>query len=197
MNLIFDLGNILIEWNKDKILSKIIPEDDYDLFDKVIFQSGLWDKLDKGELTIIELQHHLNKNIGLQYENEIQEILWNWPEYVEVYPDLYEIIEELKNMNHKIYILSNTSRIFYRILDKELFKIKSILDGYVISCEVGCMKPDYNIYEMLINKYQLNRSSSIFFDDIQENVKSALDVGLLAYHITNIGELKEKLRVLI
>ena len=167
------------------------------LIDKVIFQSGLWDKLDKGELTIIELQHHLNKNIGLQYENEIQEILWNWPEYVEVYPDLYEIIEELKNMNHKIYILSNTSKIFYRILDKELFKIKSILDGYVISCEVGCMKPDYNIYEMLINKYQLNRSSSIFFDDIQENVKSALDVGLLAYHITNIGELKEKLRVLI
>ena len=47
MDIILDMGNVLLEWNKDKILKAVAKtEKDYLILDKVIFQSGLWERLD-------------------------------------------------------------------------------------------------------------------------------------------------------
>ena len=52
MDIILDMGNVLLEWNKDKILRGVVKtEKDYMILDKAIFQSGLWERLDLGTLT--------------------------------------------------------------------------------------------------------------------------------------------------
>ena len=52
MDIILDMGNVLLEWNKDKILKAVAKtEKDYLILEKVIFQSGLWERLDLGTLT--------------------------------------------------------------------------------------------------------------------------------------------------
>ena len=45
-NLVFDMGNVLIEWNSEKIL-KAITEDIHlqDLLRKEVFETGLWVKI--------------------------------------------------------------------------------------------------------------------------------------------------------
>mgnify|MGYP001693199863 CR=1 FL=1 len=54
-NLVFDLGNVLIEWNSEKILTYFEPEKERrQVLRQAIFESGVWHKTDKGELSLKE-----------------------------------------------------------------------------------------------------------------------------------------------
>lgn len=198
MNIIFDLGNVLIEWNKEKILSKICKNDlEYNLFNKFVFQSNLWIDLDNGKISLEFLENQLIDEMGHQYQDQIHELVWNWFNYVDLYDEVYEIIKQLKKKNFQIYVLSNTSSIFHILLDSVLSKVSSVLDGYVISCEVKMMKPQKEIYLSLVNKYQLDIKDCIFLDDLEENVEAARTLGIKAFQIKERKEISNILKDLL
>ena len=65
MDIIPDMGNVLLEWDKDKILQGISDtKKDYLMLDKTIFQSGLWERLDLGTMTREELVLKVVSMIG-------------------------------------------------------------------------------------------------------------------------------------
>lgn len=198
MNIIFDLGNVLIEWNKEKILSKICKNDlEYNLFNKFVFQSNLWIDLDNGKISLEFLENQLIDEMGHQYQEQIHELVWNWFNYVDLYDEVYELIKQLKKKNFQIYVLSNTSSIFHILLDSVLSKVSSVLDGYVISCEVKMMKPQKEIYLSLVNKYQLDIKDCIFLDDLEENVEAARTLGIKAFQIKERKEISNILKDLL
>lgn len=198
MNIIFDLGNVLIEWNKEKILSKICKNDlEYNLFNKFVFQSNLWIDLDNGKISLEFLENQLIDEMGHQYQDQIHELVWNWFNYVDLYDEVYELIKQLKKKNFQIYVLSNTSSIFHILLDSVLSKVSSVLDGYVISCEVKMMKPQKKIYLSLVNKYQLDIKDCIFLDDLEENVEAARTLGIKAFQIKERKEISNILKDLL
>lgn len=54
-NLVFDFGNVLIEWNPAKILAAFVEDEgDRKCVKDAIFDSGLWAQTDTGELTLEE-----------------------------------------------------------------------------------------------------------------------------------------------
>ncbi|MDG7746869.1 HAD family phosphatase [Streptococcus pneumoniae] len=198
MNIIFDLGNVLIEWNKEKILSKICKNDlEYNLFNKFVFQSNLWIDLDNGKISLEFVENQLIDEMGHQYQDQIHELVWNWFNYVDLYDEVYELIKQLKKKNFQIYVLSNTSSIFHILLDSVLSKVSSVLDGYVISCEVKMMKPQKEIYLSLVNKYQLDIKDCIFLDDLEENVEAARTLGIKAFQIKERKEISNILKDLL
>lgn len=198
MNIIFDLGNVLIEWNKEKILSKICKNDlEYNLFNKFVFQSNLWIDLDNGKISLEFLENQLIDEMGHQYQDQIHELVWNWFNYVDLYDEVYELIKQLKKKNFQIYVLSNTSSIFHILLDSVLSKVSSVLDGYVISCEVKMIKPQKEIYLSLVNKYQLDIKDCIFLDDLEENVEAARTLGIKAFQIKERKEISNILKDLL
>ncbi|CGF83374.1 hydrolase [Streptococcus pneumoniae] len=198
MNIIFDLGNVLIEWNKEKILSKICKNDlEYNLFNQFVFQSNLWIDLDNGKISLEFLENQLIDEMGHQYQDQIHELVWNWFNYVDLYDEVYELIKQLKKKNFQIYVLSNTSSIFHILLDSVLSKVSSVLDGYVISCEVKMMKPQKEIYSSLVNKYQLDIKDCIFLDDLEENVEAARTLGIKAFQIKERKEISNILKDLL
>ncbi len=198
MNIIFDLGNVLIEWNKEKILSKICKNDlEYNLFNKFVFQSNLWIDLDNGKISLEFLENQLIDEMEHQYQDQIHELVWNWFNYVDLYDEVYELIKQLKKKNFQIYVLSNTSSIFHILLDSVLSKVSSVLDGYVISCEVKMMKPQKEIYLSLVNKYQLDIKDCIFLDDLEENVEAARTLGIKAFQIKERKEISNILKDLL
>ena len=198
MNIIFDLGNVLIEWNKEKILSKICKNDlEYNLFNKFVFQSNLWIDLDNGKISLEFLENQLIDEMGHQYQDQIHELVWNWFNYVDLYDEVYELIKQLKKKNFQIYVLSNTSSIFHILLDSVLSKVSSVLDCYVISCEVKMMKPQKEIYLSLVNKYQLDIKDCIFLDDLEENVEAARTLGIKAFQIKERKEISNILKDLL
>ena len=184
MDIILDMGNVLLEWNKDKILKAVAKtQKDYLILDKAIFQSGLWERLDLGTLTREELVLKVISMIGSIYQEKVQEVVWNWPSYIEIYMEVFPLLVHLKEKGHRIFVLSNTSPVFYELLEEQLSPLNEILDGFVLSCDIKAVKPDRKIFEEILHKYQLDPANCVFLDDIADNTKMAESLGIKAYQV--------------
>lgn len=54
-NILFDMGNVLLEWNARKNIAQVEPDAERaDKLEKVVFTSGIWERQDTGELTVEE-----------------------------------------------------------------------------------------------------------------------------------------------
>ena len=177
-NLIFDLGNVLIEWNSEKILTSFEPEKERrQLLRQVIFESGVWHQTDRGELSLKEAYEEVLAQLDASYHSAVKNIFYHWYEVVHVYSDLQERIRLWAKQGYRIYILSTTCEIFYRIEKAGLLPIYPLLSGYILSSEVGVVKPEPEIYQKLLKKYSLNPTESVFIDDIQANLDTAAELG--------------------
>ena len=184
MDIILDMGNVLLEWNKDKILRGVVKtEKDFMILDKAIFQSGLWERLDLGTLTREELVLKVVSMIGSIYQEKVQEVVWNWPSYIEIYTEVFPLLVRLKEKGHRIFVLSNTSPVFYELLEEQLSPLNEILDGFVLSCDIKAIKPDPKMFEEILHKYDLNPENCIFLDDVKDNTKMAESLDIKAYQI--------------
>ena len=195
MDIILDMGNVLLEWNKDKILRGVVKtEKDYMILDKAIFQSGLWERLDLGTLTREELVLKVVSMIGSIYQEKVQEVVWNWPSYIEIYMEVFPLLVHLKEKGHRIFVLSNTSPVFYELLEEQLSPLNEILDGFVLSCDIKAIKPDPKMFEEILHKYDLNPENCIFLDDVKDNTKMAESLGIKAYQVKQRSDVVDILK---
>ena len=195
MDIILDMGNVLLEWNKDKILRGVIKtEKDFMILDKAIFQSGLWERLDLGTLTREELVLKVVSMIGSIYQEKVQEVVWNWPSYIEIYTEVFTLLVRLKEKGHRIFVLSNTSPVFYELLEEQLSPLNEILDGFVLSCDIKVVKPDPKMFEEILHKYQLDPVNCIFLDDVKDNTKMAESLGIKSYQVKKRSDVVDILK---
>lgn len=195
MDIILDMGNVILEWNKDKILRGVVKtEKDYMILDKAIFQSGLWERLDLGTLTREELVLKVVSLIGSIYQEKVQEVVWNWPSYIEIYTEVFPLLVGLKEKGHRIFVLSNTSPVFYELLEEQFSPLNEILDGFVLSCDIKAIKPDPKMFEEILHKYQLDPANCIFLDDVKDNTKMAESLGIKAYQVKHRSDVVDILQ---
>ena len=195
MDIILDMGNVLLEWNKDKILRGVVKtEKDYMILDKAIFQSGLWERLDLGTLTRENLVLKVVSMIGSIYQEKVQEVVWNWPSYIEIYTEVFPLLVRLKEKGHRIFVLSNTSPVFYELLKDQLAPLEKILDGFVLSCDIKAIKPDRKMFEEILRKYQLDPANCVFLDDIADNTNMAESLGIKAYQVKQRSDVVDILK---
>ena len=177
-NLVFDLGNVLIEWNSEKNLTYFEPEKERrQVLRQAIFESGVWHQTDKGELSLKDACEEVLAQLDVSYHSAIKNIFYHWYEVVHVYSGLQERIRLWANQGYRIYILSTTCEIFYHIEKAGLLLIYPLLSGYILSSEVGVVKPEVEIYRKLLKKYGLDSVESVFIDDIQANLDTAAELG--------------------
>jgi len=91
------------------------------------------------------------------------------------------MLADLRQKGYKLYYLSNLCQ-FQLDQQRRMHRLDFLeeFDGGVFSCETPWRKPDERLYRFLIEKYQLNPQSSLFFDDAQENVDMAKKIGFNA-----------------
>ena len=195
MDIILDMGNVLLEWNKDKILQGVSEmKKDYLILDKTIFQSGLWERLDLGTMTREELVLKVVSMIGRTYQKKVEEVIWNWPSYIDIYTEVFPVLLELKKKGHRIFVLSNTSKVFYDLLDEQLSPLKELLDGFVLSCDIKAIKPDLAMFKGILDKYQLDPVNCVFLDDIEDNTNAAEKLGIRVYQVKKRSDVVDILK---
>lgn len=195
MDIILDMGNVLLEWNKDKILQGVSDtKKDYLMLDKTIFQSGLWERLDLGTMTRQELVLKVVSMIGSTYQKKVEEVIWNWPSYIDIYTEVFPVLSELKIKGDRIFVLSNTSKVFYDLLDEQLSPLKELLDGFVLSCDIKAIKPDLAMFKEILDKYQLDPTHCVFLDDIEDNTSAAEKLGIKAYQVKKRSDVVDILK---
>lgn len=189
-NLVFDMGNVLIEWNSEKIL-KAITEDIHlqDLLRKEVFETGLWVETDEGVKTREEVIEIVTGKLGEDYRNEITQLLRYWYKYVDVFTKVQDRIIELSKSGYSIYILSNTAFTFYDLVKEGYLPATAVAKGMVLSCEEKVLKPNEKIYNILLERYNLDPHNTMFFDDLPENIWGAARCGINGFVVENESEL--------
>ena len=195
MDIILDMGNVLLEWNKDKILQGVSDtKEEYLILDKAIFQSGLWERLDLGTMTREELVLKVVSMIGRTYQKKVEEVIWNWRSYIDIYTEVFPVLSELKKKGHRIFVLSNTSKVFYDLLEEQLSPLKELLDGFVLSCDIKAIKPDLVMFKEILDKYQLDPTNCVFLDDIEDNTNAAQKLGIKAHQVKKRNDVVDLLK---
>ena len=175
-NLVFDFGNVLIEWNPAKILATFV-EEDRKRIKAAIFDSGFWAQTDTGQLTLEVAIQAAQTLLDSSYSATVEAIFTHWYEIVDVYYQLQEKIFEWAQLGYGIYILSTTSEIFYAVENAGLLPMTKVLTGKILFYEVGCAKPDKSIYQKLLAQYALQANQCVFIDDLQVNLDVAKSLG--------------------
>lgn len=85
--------------------------------------------------------------------------------------------DEFGKKLHKLYILSNWGKIGFDKIRQQFPQIIELFDGCVISGEAGYSKPEREIFELIINRYQLKNQPCVFIDDNEINVIAAQQFG--------------------
>jgi len=106
-----------------------------------------------------------------------------------------EFIQRLKRNGYKVYLLSNYGERNF-MYAKEHFKFLEYADGGVISYQVKHIKPEPEIYEALIEKYNINPNEAVFLDDSQVNLDGAIPFGFHTILVTEFEKAVEELREL-
>ena len=184
------MGNVLIEWNSEKILQAITDDRKLqNLLRKEVFETGLWVQTDEGVKTREEMIEIVTAKIGEEYRNEITQLSRYWYKYVDVYTKVQDRIIELSKNGYNIYILSNTAYTFYDLVKEGYIPAASIAKGIVLSCEEKVLKPNEKIYNILLERYNLDPHDAMFFDDLSENIWGAARCGINGFVVENEREL--------
>lgn len=182
-NIIFDLGGVVVEWNAKKVLETFKGNPILVNFVKEnrLFLND-WRAYDRGDVTRQELIDKVALLSGCPTK-DCNEFIEHVKHSLAPIPETETLIKELSARGFKLYCLSNMSVDFYDYLKtREVFKY---FDGQIISALEHMVKPDREIYNLLLNRYHLKPEESLFIDDLEPNVKAAQAVGINTLHFTN------------
>lgn len=183
-NLIFDVGNVLLEYRWYQMLLDFgLTEEEAQTARPLIFDNKLWNEFDLGNLTTQEIIDRYCVELP-QYEELLRWFFGHLELMHVARPDIWKRVHDLKEKGYRIYLLSNYSEDFFNIHTKDADFMNDI-DGRLVSYEVHLMKPDPAIYKCLLDKYELKAEESVFFDDRLENTQAAEALGIKSYTITS------------
>lgn len=195
-NIVFDLGNVLIDYNPRRIVNAVFKEEtDQKLFFNEIFLTKAWKKLDQG---VISFDDHYKNLVTLypQYKEEIGWILDNWLKDMPLIPGMYKVVETISKAGYDLYILSNASMRYYTYALSKL-DIFKFFKGITISAELKLIKPQKEIFDRFCQIHNLSPEECLFFDDQLDNVQAANKSGWQAQQFTSTKNLKEYLQEII
>ena len=78
-------------------------------------------------------------------------------------------------------------------IEKRYFFPK-LVEGAIYSFDVGCRKPDENIYRIAMKNANVNDPRDcLFIDDLFENVEAAMRMGMNTIHFESTYKLKNEM----
>lgn len=194
-NFIFDFGWVLVKFDSRYMTEKYVKsEKDCSLAHGVIFDRLYWDRLDNGTITDDEVKSGICSRLPKNLWDAACKAYDNWYYNLPFIDGMVDLVKQIKANGGKLFILSNISIGFaenYKNVPqlKELF---SLFDGLVFSGPLKIVKPSKEIFEHLLNKYNLTAKETLFVDDSEKNVKGAEAAGINAYQFDgNADKLKK------
>ena len=193
---IFDVGMILVEFRWKAYLKEFgWNEEINEKVAKATVLSDTWNKFDKGIMSWEELfKEFLSHDSSV--EKEIKLFFEQIGNIVRAYEDTEGWIRSVKESGCKVYILSNYPELLFEKSQKELGFLKYV-DGAVFSFQEKTVKPEDEIYQRLLEKYEINPSEAVFLDDVEKNLLAAQKHGIATIHVSEREEAQKKLKKML
>ncbi len=129
------------------------------------------------------------KKIGFNIDRE--EFFNFWFSGEKLVPKLIDYTKKLKERGLKVFILSNNFKERTKYYRKNFPEIFSSVDKVYFSWETGFVKPDPKAYLNILREQRLRPEECLYFDDSEENIKSAQKLGIRAIKYISFLETKK------
>ena len=184
MKFLFDLGGVFFDWNPNYFFINIfrdLEERQYFLNeicnDAWNIQQDAGRSIKDAEIELIPKFPKYEKQIKMYYANHRNMIKGTFTKSI-------EILNYLKKNNYECYVLSNWSaETFIGMTENYPFLKK--FDGLLISGEDKLIKPNLDIYQLAIKRFDLDPHKCVFIDDKLENIETAKKLSFHTIHLKN------------
>jgi len=99
-----------------------------------------------------------------------------YKKFFHIFSEIIDLVEELKKKGIITAVLSNVSRMHADMIRE--YKGYEFFDVVILSCEVGIVKPEKEIYQLTLDKLGIKGEEAIFIDDREENLVPARELGI-------------------
>jgi 2-haloacid dehalogenase len=188
--IVFDFGGVLLDWDPRYLYRKLFADDER--------------AMERFLETIDFYEWNLRQDAGRPFAEAIADHCQKHPEYcdlIRAYETLWEesiagpiqstvdVLREFKRADYPLYGLSNWSaETFPRA--KRKYNFLDWFEAIIISGEVGLIKPDPRIYELLLEKISRPAEQCLIIDDSVDNISVARQLGFRTIHFQSPGQLK-------
>ncbi|MEM7337997.1 MAG: HAD family phosphatase [Actinomycetota bacterium] len=190
---VFDLGNVLIPWDRRRLYAKLIDDDaELDHFLDTVLTMDVNASLDRGT-PIQEVVDALIARHDRAYHDLIQAFADRWPETVDhAIAGSVELLEALVDGGVPCYALSNWGRDTFELVEAR-YPFLQRFAGRVISGYEGVVKPEPEIFELLCDRYGFAPRQALFIDDSSANITAAEQLGFAVHLFTDPPSLRRDL----
>ena len=184
MNVVFDLGGVVVNWHLDRVLrSHSIDDAIAGRVKSALILHRDWSRFDIGVITSEELATAASERAGVA-AGLLLALLQSLSKAFSTIEETMQIIRRLRATGHRTFCLSNMPAPFYAHLVRVL-PFNQLFEGRVISSEVGLGKPDEAIFSHLLTTFDLDARYTLFFDDHIENCQAARLSGIDGVHFSD------------
>lgn len=192
-NIVFDFGGVLVDWNPHYLYDRYLGSREHaDWFLQNICTSEWNTQMDAGKPFAEGIAEKITEHP--EYEAAIRAYQTDWMQMMGgQIPTMQVLVEALRNQGYHLYGLTNWSaETFCQVRPK--YPIFNLLDGIVVSGEEKIAKPDLRIFQILMERYGITPSESIFTDDNLPNLVPAQTLGFHTIHFLNPAQLRHDLQ---
>ncbi|MGJ8624977.1 MAG: HAD family hydrolase [Yoonia sp.] len=168
---VFDIGNVLIEWQPERFFDQAIGVDRRQAFFDAIDLHGMNDRVDRGET----FRDVIDETIGTHPDWADELTMWHdrWINMAGPAIDhSVRLLRALRRAGHPVFALSNFGIQTFDIGLRE-YPFLEEFDKRYISGHMGVIKPDSAIYEMAEQDCGIAPAGLLFADDRHDNITAA------------------------
>jgi 2-haloacid dehalogenase len=196
-NIIFDLGGVLIDWNPKYVYRTIFKtEEEVDWFIENITTME-WNVEQDAGRPISEANDYLISKFP-EHADHIMAYYGRWEEMLggPILENVKLLRELTDSKKYKMLALTNWSAETFPVAI-ERYDFLQLFQGIVVSGIEKCKKPEAMIYNILIDRYGINPSESVFIDDNHENIIAAQNLGIKTVHSISPSQVAQDLRIIL
>jgi HAD superfamily hydrolase (TIGR01509 family) len=192
---ISDLGKVILNFDNGIFFRKMTaycPLTEKEIREAVHKSPEFVVLFDSGKITPREFYSRVTAKLGARISYD--EFFAAYADVFSLHPPAFQILTKLRG-RYRLILLSNTDVVRFTFI-KSKFPEILIFDGYVLSYEVGSMKPEPGIYRAALKSAAVPAREAVFIDDIEVNVRAAEALGLRGVVYTPKSDLEKELSLL-
>ena len=190
-HIFFDLGNVLVGLRSGEKLKALAKRkgDSVEAFCNKIWSHKLAHDYERGRHTCDEYFALLAEDLDLAHaQQELQEA------FCDIFYDLPERVALVRQLaeHYPLALISNTCASHIRHLEST-FDFFPLFQHRIYSHQAGCRKPHPDIYEKALQATGAKAESSLFIDDLAENLETPRKSGWRTLHLPPGTDLEKEL----
>lgn len=174
MTFLYDIGRVLLDFHFESSLARLFPESTPDVHERL---ERMLERKDEFEAGRIDVDSYTKWAMGvLETDATAEQFHHYWQRIFTPNEPMWECVRSLSAKGHRLILFSNTNAIHCPWVF-EFYPEFSLFDGAVLSFETGFIKPEPEIYQHAVDKYDLVPGETLYIDDLPQNIATGKDFG--------------------